>query len=190
MASGNVARDQKKALEQHSTVLWVDESSFYLLPMRVKTFAPRGQTPVLRVPLAHAHLSAISAIGLVGEVAFALQPTSFDSAAVIRFLEHLLAQFAGHLIVIWDGAPIHRSTAITAFLAAGAAHRLHLERLPGYAPDLNPDEGVWSWLKRRLKNQCFPTLDTLHTAVLAANAEFLQRPELLLGCLHACPYLL
>ena len=158
--------------------------------MLVKTFAPRGQTPVLRVPLAHPHVSAISAIGLTGEVAFALQPTSFESATVIRFLEQLLAQIAGHLIVIWDGAPIHRSKAIKAFLSAGAAHRVHLERLPGYAPDLNPDEGVWSWLKRRLKNQCFQTLDTLQNAVLAAKEEFIQRPDLLLGCLHACPYLL
>ena len=185
-----MACPQKKALEQQSTVLWVDESSFYLLPMRVTTFAPRGKTPVLRVPLAHAHLSAISAIGLTGEVAFALQPTSFESATVIRFLDQLLAQFAGHLIIIWDGAPIHRSKAITAFLSEGAAHRLHLERLPGYAPDLNPDEGMWSWLKRRLKNQCFRTLDTLQSAVIAAKEEFVHRPDLLRGCLHACPYIL
>lgn len=157
--------------------------------MLVKTFAPRGKTPVLRVPLAHPHLSAISAIGLTGEVAFAVQPTSFDSAAVITFFEQLLLQFSGHLIVIWDGSPIHRSKAIKTFLAEGAAHRLHLERLPGYAPDLNPDEGVWCWLKRRLKNQCFATLDALQTAMLAANEEFINRPDLLLGCLHACSYL-
>lgn len=61
--------------------------------------------------------------------------------------------------MIWDGSPIHRSQTIKAFLAGGAAHRLHLERLPAYAPELNPDEGIWQYLKHvELRNLCCPTL--------------------------------
>ncbi len=52
-------------------------------------------------------------------------------------------------MVIWDGASIQRAQAIKAFLSRGAAKRIHLERLPGYAPELNPQEGVWNLLKRR-----------------------------------------
>jgi transposase len=47
------------------------------------------------------------------------------------------------MVVIWDGASIHRSQAIKEFLTNGAAHRLHLGRLPAYAPELNPGEGLW-----------------------------------------------
>lgn len=54
-----------------------------------------------------------------------------------------LRQIAGKIMVIWDGLPAHRGKVVKAFLAGGATKWLHLERLPGYAPDLNPDEGVW-----------------------------------------------
>ncbi|HEX8983427.1 MAG TPA: hypothetical protein VF792_11685, partial [Ktedonobacterales bacterium] len=57
VASGALARPQKGADEQRSTIVWVDESAFYLLPLAVRTWAPKGQTPTLRVPLTHDHLS-------------------------------------------------------------------------------------------------------------------------------------
>ena len=60
----------------------------------------------------------------------------------------LLRKIAGKILLIWDGSPIHHGQAVKEFLSAGAANRLHLERLPGYAPDLNPDEGIWNYLKR------------------------------------------
>jgi transposase len=54
----------------------------------------------------------------------------------------------GAVLVIWDGAPIHRGQPVKDFLRTGAAKRLHLEQLPGYAPELNPDEGIGNYLKR------------------------------------------
>lgn len=73
------------------------------------------------------------------------------------------AKSAGKLLVLWDSAPIHRGQPITACLARGAAKRLHLERLPGYAPDLTPDEGIWNERKRGdLQNRCCADLAELH----------------------------
>jgi transposase len=60
----------------------------------------------------------------------------------VRFLKHLMRQIEGKLLVVWDGSPIHRGGAVKEFLASGASSRLQLEQLPGYAPDLNPDEGI------------------------------------------------
>ena len=158
--------------------------------MAVHTFAPCGQTPVLHTKLTHEHLSVVSALRADGRVWFALQPTSYDSATIIAFLQMLLDTIPGRLLVIWDGAAIHRSKAVKAFLAAGAAHRLHLERLPPYAPDLNPDEGVWHLLKRaELANQCFPDLLTLQTAVTAAMHRLQATPHRLIGCFKECAYL-
>jgi transposase len=78
-----------------------------------------------------------------------------DSADVVAFLEHLLREVSGRMVLIWDGAPIHRSHVIQEFLANGAAQRLHLERLPPYAPELNPGEGLWQQLKGvELRNVC------------------------------------
>jgi transposase len=125
----------------------VDQSGFYLLPMVVRTYAPIGQTPVLHEELSRDHLSAISGITLEGKLLMMEQERSFKGPDVVRFLRHALRRISGKLLVIWDGSPIHRSRAVKNFLSDGAAARLQLEQLPGYAPELNPDEGVWKHLK-------------------------------------------
>src|SRR5215475_2022162 len=136
-------------------MVWIDQSGFYLLPMAVRTWAPRGQTPVLRVKLTRDHLSAISAITPDGRLVMQVQDHAYGSEDVVRFLRLLLRKLTGKLVVIWDGSPIHRGQAVKAFLARKAAKRLHLVQLPGYAPELNPDEGIWNYLKRvELKNVC------------------------------------
>src|SRR3954465_4425951 len=155
MGDADLARVEKKALAEGRTILFLDESAFYLLPGVVRTWAPVGKTPLLRCKLTRDHYSVISAITPTGKLYLAMQPEAYDSAAVIAFLEQLLCVIVGKLLIIWDGAPIHRSQAIKTFLAAGAAERIWLERLPGYAPDLNPDEGIWHYLKHvELKNVC------------------------------------
>src|SRR4029453_5761703 len=82
-----------------------------------------------------------------------VQEEAYHGVDVVRFLRHVLRHIGGKLLIMWDGASIHRSQAIKDFLSGGAAKRIHLERLPGYAPDLNPDEGIWSYSNpRQLKN--------------------------------------
>jgi transposase len=147
VARGGLARDQKGAEAQQQTILFLDESGFYPLPSVARTYAPIGQTPILREWCTRDHLSAISAISPEGKLYFHSQEHPINSDDVVRFLEHLLCEVAGRMVLIWDGAPIHRGQAIKDFLSAGAAHRLRLERLPAYAPELNPGEGLWAQLK-------------------------------------------
>jgi len=115
----------------------------------VRTYAPRGQTPILRRLLSHDHLSAISGITARGKLYMNVQEQAYRSEDVVRFLQHLLRHIAGKLLVIWDRAPIHRGQLVQEFLATGEGKRIHLERLPRYAPELKPDEGIWRYLKRR-----------------------------------------
>ena len=130
--------------------------------MAVRTWAPRGQTPILRVKLTRDHLSAISGITLDGRLFMQVRPDSYDAEAVVGFLRVLLRKISGKIVLIWDGSPIHRAHEIKDFLKRGAAKRLHLEQLPGYAPDLNPDEGIWNYLKRvELGNVCCANLDAV-----------------------------
>src|SRR3712207_137505 len=130
MAARALARPQKKAETEERTIVWVDEAGFYVLPARVRTYAPRGQTPVLRVPLTHDHLSAISALTTSGRVLMHVQEEAFRGPRIVRFLRHLLQHIAGKVLVIWDGAPIHRCKVVKQFLAAGGAERVWLEQLP------------------------------------------------------------
>jgi len=185
-----LAGHQKKAAEEGYTIVWVDESGFYLLPLAVRTWAPRGQTPILRVPLTHDHLSVISGITLEGRLFLQMREQAYTAETVVGFLHVLLRKIRGKVLVIWDGSPIHKGQPIKDFLAAGAAKRLHLERLPGYAPDLNPDEGIWNYLKRvELKNRCCRDLAELRLELRRAKERLRHKREIIRSCSRQCGYL-
>jgi transposase len=152
----------------------------------VRTYAPVGQTPVLREWWTREHLSAISAISPEGKLYFHSQGRALDSDDVVGFLEHLLREVPGPMVIIWDGAPIHRSHTIREFLTNGAAQRLHLERLPAYAPELNPGEGLWQQLKGvELRNVCCVDIPHLRGELRDAVKRVRRKPHILKGCFQA-----
>jgi transposase len=139
-----------------------------------------GQTPILREWWTRDHLSAISAISPEGKLYFHCQDHSLNSDDVVAFLEHLLREVPGRMVIIWDGSPIHRSRTIQEFLSQGASPRLHLERLPAYAPELNPDEGVWQQLKGvELRNLCCLNIPHLRREVRDAVKRVRRKPRLI-----------
>ncbi len=185
-----MARDPKKASDEGSTIVWVDEAGFYLLPLAVRTWAPRGQTPVLRVKLTHDHRAAISGITLDGRLYMQVQEEAYDSGAGVGFLRVLLRKIPGKILIIWDGSPIHKGQPIKDLLKRGAAKRLHLERLPGYAPELNPDEGIWNYLKRvELKNRCCHNLEELSVELRRAKERLRHKRAIIRSCSRQCGYL-
>jgi len=102
---------------------------------------------------------------------------------VVRFLQVLTREIPGKLLVIWDGASIHRSQPIKKFLTQGGGKRIHLERLPGYAPELNPQEGVWNLLKRvELKNVCCLDVQHVQQALRHAKERLRHRKPVLRQC--------
>ena len=148
----------------------------------MRTYAPRGETLVLRVPLTRDHLSAISAITPAGQILLQVKEQALRGPDVVRFLRHLLRHLQGKLLVIWDASPIHRAQVVKDFLAQGAAKRLHLEPLPAYAPELNPDEWLWQHLKRReLRNLCCHSLAELRAELRLAVARVRHRPAVVQG---------
>jgi len=183
LARRDLAYYQKGAEEQQQSIFFIDESGFYPLPSVVRTYAPVGQTPVLREWWTRDHLSAISAISPAGKLFFHSQEGTLNSADVVAFLEHLLREVPGRMVIIWDGSPIHRSHTIQEFLANGASQRLHLERLPAYAPELNPDEGFWQQLKGvELRNLCCFDLRHLRNELRAAVKRVRRKLRILKGC--------
>ena len=191
MAPRALAHAQKKAEQEGRTILWVDESGFALLPAVVRTYAPCGQTPILRARLSHDHLSAISGITASGKLYLKVQERAYTSEGVVCFLRHLLRHVGGKLLVIWDGSPIHRGQPVQEFLTRGEGQDLEVEQLPGYAPELNPDEGIWRYLKRvELKNVCCSQLSELRYELRKAVARLRHRGEILLGCLRQPGYIM
>ena len=120
---------------------------------------------------------------------FHAQDHAINSEDVVTFLEHLLREVPGRMVVIWDGAPIHRAQVVKNFLAQGAAARLHLEQLPGYAPELNPDEGIWHYLKHvELRNVCCDDLAELRGELRLAVQRLRHKQRVLQGCIAQCGY--
>ncbi|HEX2275684.1 MAG TPA: IS630 family transposase [Candidatus Tectomicrobia bacterium] len=174
---------QKGAQTQGQRIFFIDESGFYPLPSVVRTYAPVGHTPILKEWWTREHLSAISAISPEGKLYFHCQDRALDSVDVVAFLEHLLREVPGRMVIIWDGAPIHRSQVIKTFLGNGAAPRLHVERLPAYAPELNPSEGLWAHLKGvELRNVCCFTIRHLRHELRDAVKRVRRKPRIIKGC--------
>jgi transposase len=181
-----VATDQKGASRLRATLVFLDESGFLMAPLVRRSWAPRGATPVLyQHGRSHQKVSAIVALVVSAQrtnVAcyFRLHPNAnIDAARVLSFLRHLATQLQGApFLVVWDRLQAHRAAIVRAFFhtlpAAGSVV------LPAYAPELNPVEYVWNYLKTNpLANAALFDIATL-SGTTRRHARSLQRNATLL----------
>ena len=180
----------KSAAEKaKQTIVFMDESGFRLLPALLRTYAPRGQTPTLDIPLSYDHLSVMGALSVDGTLLTWIQNHSVKGPDIVRFLKHLLNHIKGNILLIWDNLPAHHGRAVKDFLASGTAQRLTLKALPPYAPELNPQEGIWRFLKYvELKNVCCHHLAELRLEVRRAIERLRFKPDVIWGCLKQPGY--
>ena len=173
-------RLKAEAHRQRRTLVFVDESGFYLLPGKVRTYAPEGHTPVLHEWQTRDHLSVMGGVTPTGKLCVLVRQESLNGLHTIEFLKHLIRHIGGRLLVIWDGSPIHRRVAVKDFLAGAAGRGVRVERLPPYAPDLNPVEGSWQHLKHvEMRNLATLDLEELHLDLHFAIGRLRQKPRLI-----------
>jgi transposase len=151
-----------------------DESGCSLLPSVRSTWAPKGKTPVLRHRFSWKRISMAAALayepdGSDASLVFGLRPGAYNDDSLIEFITDLYEQLDRRKVtLIWDGLPSHRSKKMTAFLNE-QRRWLRVERLPGYAHELNPVEGVWGNAKaNELANLCPDGVDGLEHAADSA----------------------
>ena len=148
-------------------IVFEDESGCSLLPSVRATWAPKGKTPVLCHRFNWKRLSMAAALvyepdARNADLVFGLRSGAYNDSSLIEFLTELHDLLSGRKItLIWDGLPSHRSRTMTTWIAEQGSW-LRVERLPGYAPELNPVEGVWGNLKRKeLANLCPDTVEDM-----------------------------
>jgi transposase len=171
-----LAATEKRAQRQNALIVFEDESGVSLLPSVRATWAPRGQTPVLRHRFNWKRLSLAGALvyesdGSDAHLVFELRPGAYNDETLIAFLSELNELEQRRVLLIWDGLPAHRSRRMSDWVA-NQRHWLAVEPLPGYAPELNPIECVWGNLKStELANLCSDSID----AVADVAADGLER---------------
>jgi transposase len=164
--------------------VFLDESGLLLLPVVRRTWSRCGQTPVLRhVARNHKKVSAIAALCVSPdrrEVRLYFQllvDENFTSVAVLGFLKQLARHFRDPLLLVWDRAKIHRGLHIEVFLDVVEWRQFYF---PPYAPELNPVEYLWSYLKTNpLANLAYPEVALL-AAAGRRHARSLQHKSALL----------
>lgn len=172
---------QEKARRERRTLVFGDESGFYLLPGLTKTYAPRGHTPIVDECQTRDHLSVMGGLTPQGQVYTLIREETLTGLHSIAFLTHLLRLTQSRLLVIWDGSMIHRRAELRAFVAQQVgSSSIHLEALPGYAPDLNPVEGLWQHLKHvELPNVTCLDIEQLRMELDLAIGRVKRQPDLL-----------
>lgn len=128
-------------------------------PTRVRTWSPRGQTPVLQYSFSWKPLSVIAGITWQ-RFYFRFFPGAIRSPQIVEFLKVLRQHLPGRLLIVWDGLQAHKSRLVRDYVEGDGA--IQLEFLPAYAPELNPTEYIWGYLKtRELGNLCARQLETV-----------------------------
>ena len=136
-----------EAQSSRAEILFWDESGFRADAVHGKTWAPRGQTPVIERPGQRQSISAASAVSAKGAFWFATYEGGLTGELFVELLQKLMYRRKKPVRLVVDGLPAHKKAVVKEYVASTAG-KLTLHFLPGYAPDLNPDELVWSHAKR------------------------------------------
>jgi len=157
-----------------------------LIPPVQRTWAPVGRTPVLRHSYRRERLSVIGGLSMspvrhrLG-LYFQIYPWNVTAVEMVQYFTELLRHLRGPVVALLDGGSIHRDRKVVEYCRLH--RRLHLERFPAYAPELNPEEYVWTQTKRKVSNTCPESRDDLLELVVEALCDVQQSQTLLAACL-------
>ena len=167
-------RIRRLAREMGAELLFGDEAGVRSDAHAGTTWAPRGQTPVLRTNGARFGLNMLSAVSGRGQLRFMIVRGRITAAQFVEFLRRLVYRAKRPIFLIVDGHSIHRSGNVSRYLHS-LKERLRLFFLPPYSPELNPDELVWNDLKNQgVGRMIIEGPAQLHYAVVS-HLKLLQR---------------
>ncbi|CAG0955482.1 hypothetical protein ANAEL_00314 [Anaerolineales bacterium] len=170
---------QKEAKALKATIYFGDEAGIRSDYHSGTTWAPKGQTPVIRTTGSRHSLNLVSAISAKGSMRFMTVKGNMTADRFIEFLERLLKNQSKPVFLIVDGHPVHRSARVRAFVESTEG-RLKLFHLPAYSPELNPDEQVWNQLKNhRIGKMFIKSLDDMVEKVGSALRSIQRSPALI-----------
>lgn len=174
-------RIRAQAAAEGATVYFADEAGIRSDYHAGTTWAPVGRTPVVKATGARFSVNMVSAVTAKGALRFAVYDEKFTAKTFIDFCKRLLHDTDGPVYLIVDGHPTHRARAVTEFVASTGG-RLKLFLLPGYSPELNPDEWVWKNVKHdRIARAGVTSKDDLKAKAVGALRRLQKLPHMVRG---------
>ena len=137
---------KKRAKKEKAIIYFEDESGIRSDFHSGKTWAPKGQTPIIQATGARFGLNMIAAVSGRGQMKFMIVQGTVTAAQICEFLNRLMHDHEQKVILIWDGHPTHRSKKVKKCIGSFEG-RLEIYTLPSYSPELNPSEQVWTHVK-------------------------------------------
>ena len=172
---------RKQAKAEGATIYFADEAGIRSDYHAGTTWAPVGRTPVVRATGARFSINMLSAVSPQGALRFMVHEGTVNAAVFIDFCKRLLRDQPGPVYLVVDGHPAHRARATSEYVASTGG-RLRLFFLPGYSPELNPDEWVWKNVKHdRVGKTTVTSKDDLKTTVVSALRRLQKLPALIRG---------
>ena len=183
---------KKKVNQEKGILVFADEAGMRSDYHTGTTWAPKNQTPIVKFTGARFRLNMLSAVSSDGQIFFMVHEGTATSATFCEFLQQILDAVKEETIhVVVDRHTIHTAAAVNAFLQS-EGDRIQLHLLPAYSPELNPDELVWSVVKRKVGQQLIQTKEELKTQLTAALQELKDCPDKVKGLFKEpdCQYIL
>ena len=178
-------REEWPKIEEHrrrwqAMLYFQDESGISLTPVLGRTWAPKGKTPKVLVTGKRGGFCVTSAISPAGKLIFRIEKKKVNADKHIEFLKKIMNQHQNRkIIVIEDSAPVHKAKKVDKFVEQNKK-RLAVYRLPSYAPELNPTEHVWAYLKaHELKTHQAQNTDELKHLTKRKMQSIQRRKELI-----------
>jgi transposase len=178
-------RLRARAKRVGAKIFFLDEAGVRSDQVLGRTWGLRGQTPEVRTSGRRQSVSAISAVNARGAFWYEIYTERINASRFVELLRHFLRSRKSPVFLVLDGHPAHIAKVVAQYVQR-LAGRLELHFLPGYAPDLNPDEFVWNHLKRQgVSKTPLRRDESLRSRVESDLAAIQSRPALVRSFFHA-----
>ena len=179
----------RRAKRENALIFFADESGIRSDHHAGRTWAPKGQTPVIEATGARFSMNMISAITNRGQFRFMTVDGTVTATVFRDFLKRLVQGMERKIYLVVDGHPTHKAKLVRTFVEANK-DRIELVILPPYSPELNPDELVWAHVKQRVGRKAVQTKEELINAVNAALRSLQKLPAIVSSFFHTptCSY--
>ena len=142
----NYPKLKKRAKKLGAVLFFLDEAGFQSDPPLGRTYGLKGHTPIVVTSGQRQSINVISAVNAQGAFWAASYTGKLNAEAFVAFLRDFMKSRNGKVFLVVDGHPAHKANIVKEYIAQ-LKGRLELHFLPPYAPDLNPDEFVWNYMK-------------------------------------------